>query len=142
MATKTEPTVGVNDISRISAGTSVRGEISSPMDMRIDGHFDGRICSQGRVVVGEHARIKGDIICQNADFWGQMTGNFYVRETLSLKAGCTVAGELHVKRIQIELDAQFNGTCRMIRDEEFDRLTAAPDTPDSPGSSDTSATEE
>ena len=146
MATKTEqPVVSVNDISRISAGTTVQGEISSPVDIRIDGNFEGRICSQGRVVIGEKAMIKGNIICQNADFWGTMTGNFFVRDTITLKSGCTVNGDLNVKRIQVELDAQFNGSCRMISEEEFDRLTAAPDspdTPDSPGSSDTSATEE
>ena len=124
MATKQEPVVSVNDISRISAGTTVQGEISSPVDIRIDGSFEGRIFSKGRVVVGEKAVIKGDIICQNADFWGMMTGNFYVRDTISLKSGCTVNGDLNVKRIQIELDAQFNGSCRMVGDEEFDKLIA------------------
>lgn len=120
-----ETTVGVNDISRISSGTTVKGEISSPVDIRIDGTFDGRIYSKGRVVVGEKAVIKGDIICQNADFWGMMTGNFYVRDTLSLKSACTVTGDLNVKRIQIDLDARFNGNCHMIGEADFDQLTAA-----------------
>lgn len=120
-----EPTVSVNDISRISAGTTVKGEISSPLDIRIDGTFDGKVYSKGRVVVGEKAVIKGDIICQNVDFWGMMTGNFYVKDTLSLKSGCTVNGDLHVKRLQVDLDAKFNGNCKMIGEAEFDKFTAS-----------------
>ena len=77
--------VNVNEVSRISAGTTFKGEITTPTDLRVDGTFEGKICSKGRVVVGEKAQIKGDIICQNVDFTGTMHGNFYVKDTLSLK---------------------------------------------------------
>lgn len=115
--------LNLNDVSRISAGTVFKGEISSPTDMRIDGTFEGKIVSKGRVVIGDKAVIKGDVICQNADFSGTMKGNFFVKDTLSLKGGCTVDGDLHIKRLQVELDARFNGHCSMIGDADFDRLT-------------------
>ena len=82
--------VNVNEMSRISAGTTFKGEITTPTDIRVDGTFEGKICSKGRVVVGEKAQIKGDIICQNVDFNGTMHGNFYVKDTLSLKGSCVV----------------------------------------------------
>lgn len=116
--------VNVNEVSRISAGTVFKGEISSPNDLRIDGTFDGKVYSKGRVVVGEKATVKGDIICQNVDFWGTMHGNFYVKDTLALKSGCTVEGDLHIKRLQVELDAKFNGNCKMISEGEFDKVVA------------------
>ena len=119
-----ESNVNVNEVSRVSAGTVFKGEINSPNDIRIDGIFEGRICSKGRVVVGEKANVKGDIICMNVDFCGTMKGNFYVKETLSLKSGCTVDGDLHIKRLQVELDAKFNGNCKMITEAEFDKLSA------------------
>lgn len=117
-----EPTVNVNEVSRISNGTVVKGEISSSNDIRIDGTFEGKIQSKGRVVVGEKALIKGDIICSNVDFWGTMEGNFFVKDTLSLKSSSKVKGDLHIKRLQVELDAKFDGTCQMITESEFDRL--------------------
>ncbi|MBR5054105.1 MAG: polymer-forming cytoskeletal protein [Bacteroidales bacterium] len=122
MAKTMEPTVNVNEVSRISNGTVVKGEISSSNDIRIDGTFEGKIQSKGRVVVGEKALIKGDIICSNVDFWGTMEGNFYVKDTLSLKSSSKVKGDLHIKRLQVELDAKFDGTCQMITESEFDRL--------------------
>lgn len=115
---------GVNDVSRISAGSVIKGEITSPNDIRIDGTFEGRIVSQAKVVVGEKAVIKGDVICNNADLWGTIKGNFFVKDTLSLKDTCVVEGDLHIRRLQIELDAKFNGSCRMITEEEFNQLTS------------------
>lgn len=119
-----EPAVIANEVSRISAGTVFKGEISSPGDIRIDGVFEGKVYSKGRVVVGEKARVKGDVICCNVDFWGSMEGNFYVKDTLSLKSGCKVDGNLHIRRLQVELDARFNGSCKMIGEAEFDKLAA------------------
>ena len=116
-------TVGVNDVSRISAGSSIKGEITSPNDIRIDGNFEGKIISQAKVVVGEKAVIKGDIVCSSCDFWGKIEGNFYVKDTLSLKDTCVVTGDLHIRRLQVDLDATFNGNCKMITESEFNQLT-------------------
>ena len=120
---RTGESVGVNDISRISAGSSIKGEIISPNDIRIDGTFEGKVISQAKVVVGEKAVIKGDVVCTNCDFWGKIDGNFFVKDTLSLKATCVVNGDLHIRRLQVDLDATFNGNCKMIDENEFNQLT-------------------
>ncbi|MBR1405985.1 MAG: polymer-forming cytoskeletal protein [Bacteroidales bacterium] len=122
MAKIMEPTVNVNEVSRISTGTVIKGEITSPNDIRIDGSFEGKIISKGRVVVGEKAVISGDIICENVDFWGKMTGCFYVKDTLALKEGCVVDGDLNIRRLVVELGAKFDGNCKMLSDGDFDKL--------------------
>ena len=119
---KTEPILNVNSISRISAGTVIKGEILSPTDIRIDGTFEGRVQSKGRVVVGESAVIKGDIVCENVDLWGKVEGNLFVKDTLSLKEGCIVDGNLHIRRLAVELGATFNGNCKTITEAEFNKL--------------------
>ena len=119
---KTEPVVNVNSISRISAGTVIKGEILSPTDIRIDGTFEGRVQSKGRVVVGESAVIKGDVVCENIDLWGKVEGNIFVKDTLSLMDGCVVTGNLHIRRLAVELGATFNGNCKTITEAEFNKL--------------------
>ena len=119
---KSEPTLNVNSISRISAGTVIKGEIQSPYDIRIDGTFEGRVQTKGRVVIGESAFVKGDVICENADLWGKVEGNLYVKDTLSLMEGCSMEGNLHVKRLSVELGSTFNGNCRMITEAEFNKV--------------------
>lgn len=117
----------VNSVSRISAGTKITGDLSSSNDLRIDGKFDGRIISKGRIVIGETAEVSGEIVCSNADIWGRMKGDIYVKDTLSLKKGSKADGNLNIKKIIVELGASFNGVCKMIADEEFDKKANAMD---------------
>ena len=119
---KIDTMLNVNSISRISAGTIIKGEIVSPGDIRIDGTFDGKIQSRGRVVVGETATIKGEIVCDNVDLWGKVDGNIFVKDTLALKEGCVINGNLHIRKLSVELGATFNGNCKMISESEFDKL--------------------
>ena len=126
MASQTN-TVNVNSVSRISAGTVIKGEIQSPYDLRIDGTFEGKVQTKGRVVIGESAIIKGDIIGENVDLWGRVEGDLYVKDTLALKEGCKMNGNINVSRLSVELGATFNGTCRTITEEEFNTLTGAAD---------------
>ena len=119
---KLETEVNVNSISRISAGTIIKGEIASPYDIRIDGTFEGKVQTKGRVVVGEKANVQGDIICGNIDLWGKVEGNVFVKDTLALKEGCVVNGNIHVKRLSVELGSTFNGNCRMITEAAFDKI--------------------
>ena len=119
---KIEMTSNVNAISRISTGTVIKGEILSPCDIRIDGTFEGKVTAKGRVVIGETAVIKGDIVCVNIDLWGKVDGNIYVKDTLALKESCVINGNLHVRKLAVELGSTFSGNCKMITEAEFDKL--------------------
>lgn len=114
-----------NLLSRISAGTVIKGEIISPNDIRIDCVFEGTLKVKGKVVVGESATIKGDIICDNADVCGKLDGNLYVKEALALKDGCVVNGNLHIKKLAVELGSTFNGNCKMLSEGDFDKLSGS-----------------
>ena len=117
--------INVNDVNRIAAGANFIGDIATVNDIRIDGSFEGRLYSEARVVVGEKAVVKGDIFATFIDFNGNMLGgNFYVKDTLSLKTGCSVAGDLYFQRFQVELDAKFTGRCQVMSETEFHKVAA------------------
>lgn len=115
MAVKEQPVGNINAVSRISAGTVFKGEIESKSDIRIDGTFEGKISTTGRVVVGEGAYVKGEILCDNADIFGKVEGSLTVRDVLSLKSACEVKGNLEIAKIAVELGSSFDGTCKMLR---------------------------
>lgn len=121
---KIEQAANVNLVSRISAGTYFKGEIVSPNDLRIDGKFDGSIISEGKVVIGESAEVNASIVCVNADVWGRTKGSFTVKDIMSIKSECSVEGELKVRRLTVELGASFNGTCRMITEQEYEKTAS------------------
>lgn len=125
---KPEQIINVNAVSRISEGTVVKGEITSPGDIRIDGVFEGSIIAQGKVIVGEGASVKGDVICVNMDMYGSIVGNVFVKEVLTLKAGCCVDGNIAIRRLQVELDSKFTGSCKMITEAEFSQMVGDDDT--------------
>ena len=112
--------VDANNVSHISAGTAIKGEISSVADIRVDGKVEGKVFSKGRVVVGEDATVTGTLACDNVDFWGKIEGDIYVKDTFSLKSTAAVNGNIHVRRIQVEMGAQINGTCNMITEDDYD----------------------
>ncbi len=119
------PAAGVNEVSRISGGSFFKGSINTPGDIRIDGSFEGRLIAGGRVVVGEKAVISGDIIAGDVDLWGKMTGGLFVRGTLSLKDGCVIKGDLHVRKLAVELGSVYDGKCDMLSEENFDDVVAS-----------------
>ena len=121
----------VNSVSRISEGTSIKGEINSPYDIRLDGNFEGKLVSagtiegdlqcSGKVVIGEKACVKGDVICANMDIYGNLEGNVFVKEVLALKESCKVKGNLNIRKLIVELDSEFNGNCRMLDESSISR---------------------
>jgi len=122
-----EPVVDVNEVSRISTGTVIKGDISSKGDIRIDGSVQGKVYSQARVVVGEKAVLNGALFCENTDFWGRMDGDIYVKDTLSLMSNSVVSGSINVRQFQVELGAKIDGTFSMITEEDYDKVVASID---------------
>lgn len=114
----------VNNVSRISQGAAIRGDLSSSTDIRVDGQVDGTLFSEGKVVVGETARLSGKLFATNIDFWGKMDGDIFVKDTLSLKSSAVVNGNIHVRKIQVEMGAQINGSFKMISEQEYEQLVA------------------
>ena len=115
-----EIVVNVNEVSRIARGAVLVGDLSAVNDIRVDGHVDGTLYSMGRIVVGESAQLKGAMLCNDTDFWGSLDGDMYVRDVLSLKGSAKIIGNLHVRKLEVEMGAQINGTCAMITEEEYD----------------------
>lgn len=96
--------------------------MTSSSDIRIDGKFTGKICTKGKLVVGETASVDGVVVCSNADIWGEMKGEIYVENAVSLKAKSVYTGALKSSKVGIEMGAKFNGTCNIISAEEFKKV--------------------
>jgi cytoskeletal protein CcmA (bactofilin family) len=99
--------------SRIENSTTIKGEIISEGDFRVDGILEGTIKTAGRVIVGKDGKILGGVCCQNADVEGKIKGNLFVEENLTLKPTCIIEGDVATKRLIVESGATFNATCTM-----------------------------
>lgn len=124
MQKTSEQGAGINDVTRISKGATINGDLISSSDIRVDGVINGKVLSDGKIVVGEQAGLSGSMFCTNLDFWGKMEGDIYVKDTLCIKSTATVNGNIHVNKLQVEMGAQINGTCKMISEQEYDDLAS------------------
>ena len=114
----------INDVSRVSGSTEIRGSLVSQSDLRIDGVFEGDLITSGKLVVGENGSIRGNVMCANADIWGKIEGIFTVGDTVTFKESSSFEGELKTIRICIELGAMFSGSCRIISEADFKSVSA------------------
>jgi len=110
----------INEVSRLCTSTVLSGTFFSKQDLRLDGAFTGSICTSGRVVIGEGAYVEGDIICNTLDIWGEVHGNLFVKDALSLKASAVVEGDMRFDRFQVEIGATFSGSCSRIVESEYE----------------------
>src|SRR5688572_18331886 len=97
----------------IGSGTTLKGDISSNSDLRIDGTVIGNIHSTAKVVIGANGVVEGDISGNQADIIGKVTGNIKAKDLLQLRGDSTVTGNLYAEKLQVEPSATFNGQCHM-----------------------------
>lgn len=99
--------------SMIGAGTTLKGDITSNGDLRIDGTLKGNIIGSAKVIIGANGVVEGDVSGQQADIMGKVTGSIRVKDLLQLKNGSVVEGNIAAAKLQVEPSAVFNGQCHM-----------------------------
>jgi len=99
--------------NKISEGTKIVGDITSKGGFRIEGIVEGNVKTDGRVVVGQSGKVKGTLICDNADFEGEFSGKLDIAGTLTLKSTAKIEGEVLIGKLAVEPGASFNATCSM-----------------------------
>lgn len=102
-----------NGTTLISAGTTLKGDISSNGDLRIDGTIIGNISSNAKIVIGSSGVVEGDINGNQADIVGKVSGNIRAKDLIQLRGESEVTGNLYAGKLQIEPSATFNGQCHM-----------------------------
>jgi len=102
-----------NSTSLIGSGTSLRGDITSNSDLRIDGTLIGNIISTAKIIIGANGSVEGNISGQLADVSGNVSGTIKVTELLQLKANSVVKGNIYAGKLRIDPSAVFNGECHM-----------------------------
>lgn len=105
--------VNTNSFSTINSTTKIVGEVFSDSDIRIDGNVDGNINCKAKIILGQTAAVKGELVCQNADISCNITGNIYVENLLKLNASANVKGDIYTQKLVIESGAVFVGKCDM-----------------------------
>ncbi len=97
----------------IGKGAFLMGDMQIYGTLRLDGEMAGSIVSKSRVVLGESAKLMGNLKAQNAEISGEIEGNLEIVEILTLKPTAHIKGDIACNKLIIEPGAKFNGKCDM-----------------------------
>lgn len=115
--------------TNISDGAVLDGQIRIEGDIRIDGIIKGSVTSKGKVMMGKSGKVEGDIICQNAEISGYVSGKLKIADILMLKSGAQIDGDINTGKLVIESGVKFNGNCSMGNPVAQAPATPAPPKP-------------
>lgn len=122
MARKTEdkknPKEVVTSSNLVAAGTVIVGNIGTHGNIRVEGTVEGSLESHQKIIIGESAKITGDVKAAEIEIAGRVNGEIRCTESLFLKKTALIMGDIYTKKLIIENGAEFNGQCNMGKTRE------------------------
>jgi len=120
------PEVSRHDSTHIASGSKVLGEISGTAELVIDGHVEGQIDLDSRVVVGEKGRVEGEIQARAVQVSGQVVGNVRGHERVEVMTSGRLEGDVISPRVVIAEGAFFKGKVEMTEKASPEKKVAPP----------------
>ncbi|MCR4938670.1 MAG: polymer-forming cytoskeletal protein [Treponemataceae bacterium] len=102
----------------VGADAFISGDLKVNGFIRVDGDIDGNLETTGNVIIGEKARIRGNVTAVSAVIGGIIEGDIVAPEGVKLFSSSSVLGDVITKRLQISADCLVQGQCVSVKDEE------------------------
>lgn len=113
--------------SLLGAGTRYEGKLFFDGRVRIDGDFEGEVQSDGLLVVGPEATIKGVIRVHTLIVrGGRVEADIYATELVELHAPAQVRGDIRTQALYMDKGVVFDGACVMGEVLELGERPAPP----------------
>ena len=104
----------------LDVDASMQGTISfkDPVNLRINGSFEGRLDTQGSLTIGENARVKANITGDRIIVAGKITGDIVASQSLALIAPALLKGNVRTPVLSVEEGAVLEGHLSMLAPPE------------------------
>jgi excisionase family DNA binding protein len=89
---------------------------NDPVNLRINGKFEGNLEAKGNLTIGSTAIIIGDILGDNIIVGGRVKGRITARERLTLLPTAILEGDIFPVKLNIAEGAILEGQCSMLHD--------------------------
>ena len=98
----------------IDQGVSLEGTLQVTGTFRIDGNVKGNIISEQTVVLGEGAKVEGQIEGNRVVIAGRFDGVIFAKGRVETQPNGVVTGEVHSPCLVIDPGGIFDGRCHML----------------------------
>jgi len=86
-----------------------KGELSFEKGLRLQGKFEGKINTGGRLHVAREARMQADVESAAIVVEGEVRGNLIANERIELKQTARYEGDLRATKLTVDEGAIFSG---------------------------------
>jgi len=93
----------------IGPDASFKGELSFEKGMRLQGKFDGKITTAGRLHIAREAKMQADVEAGAIIVEGEVKGNLNAADRIELKASARYEGDLRSTKLVVDEGAVFSG---------------------------------
>lgn len=102
----------------LDVDAAMQGNLSfkEPVNLRINGRFEGNLETRGNLTISQTATIVGDITGDNIIIGGRVKGTVTAKERLTLLPTAIVEGNVFPARLNVAEGAIFEGKCLMLHD--------------------------
>jgi cytoskeletal protein CcmA (bactofilin family) len=110
----------------VGHGTSLTGDTSFQMMLRVDGHLTGTVTSDGgTLIVGNNGQLDAHVSVGVANINGTINGDVTATDKIHLGRTARVVGNISTPKLVIEEGALFEGGCTMVKARETQEKVAA-----------------
>ncbi len=113
MAFKKKEDEKILDVDAAIQGTL---NFKDPVNLRINGKFEGSLDTRGNLTIGQAAVVFADIVGDNVIIGGRVKGKITAKERLTLLPTAVVEGDIYPAKLNIAEGALLEGRCLMLHD--------------------------
>lgn len=81
---------------------------------RVDGHVKGDITSEHGLLLGENAKVEGQIHASDVTIAGRFDGTIFAKQRVEIQPKGVVTGEIHAPCLVIHPGGVLDGQCHML----------------------------
>ena len=88
---------------------SFKGEMAFEKGLRLQGKFEGKINTPGRLHIAREAKMSADVECGGIIVEGDVRGDLTSADRIEMKSTARYEGDLKASKLTVDEGAQFSG---------------------------------
>ena len=113
-------------IGFLDKGVKLEGTLELSGTFRIDAEVKGTLISKQSLILGENARVEGQIEGNHVVVGGRFEGVILAKGLVEIQPKGVVTGEIHTPCLVIEAGGIFDGRCHMLASAEAPKALTIP----------------
>jgi len=101
----------------LDVDASMQGTMTfkDPVNLKINGRFEGSLDTKGSLTIGEQAQVDAKIKGEDVTISGRVSGDVKASRSLKLTSSAQVTGDITMPLLSIDKGAVLEGSCHMLK---------------------------